>query len=180
MGDAANATTIGIEFDDGGDPGGVDRPDTQYEAGGRLLADVCQRWNIPLDERHVIPHRALRADKTCPGNLDIERLIGEARRPLVAVLLPARNEATRLPGWLDRIRPLADVVVALDDGSTDDTAAILEADPLVHSLLRNQRRETYAGWDDAANRQPAKYDGAGDLGGSAARNQTGRSKRKQE
>ena len=46
----------------------------------------------------------------------------------------------------------ADLVVALDDGSTDDTRAVLEAHPLVHTVLTNPRRDGYAGWDDAANR----------------------------
>ena len=53
---------------------------------------------------------------------------------------------------LDALRRFADAVVALDDGSTDGTAALLAQDPLVRVLLRNPLRETYAGWDDAANR----------------------------
>jgi len=44
------------------------------------------------------------------------------------------------------------VVVALDDGSTDDTAAVLGAHPLVATLLRNPVRPTYEGWDDLGNR----------------------------
>lgn len=47
----------------------------------------------------------------------------------------------------------ADLVVALDDGSTDDTAAQLSQHPLVAALIRNPPRPTFAGWDDAANRQ---------------------------
>lgn len=53
-------------------------------------------------------------------------------------------------------------MVALDDGSTDETARLLESDPLVRTLLRNPRRETYAGWDDAANRNRL-LDAAGKL-----------------
>ena len=48
---------------------------------------------------------------------------------------------------------MADLVIALDDGSTDATAEILEASPLVETVLRNPPRASYAGWDDAANRQ---------------------------
>jgi glycosyltransferase involved in cell wall biosynthesis len=47
----------------------------------------------------------------------------------------------------------ADVVVALDDGSTDETAAVLAAHPLVEVVISNPRREGYRGWDDRANRQ---------------------------
>jgi hypothetical protein len=67
-------------------------------------------------------------------------------------LLPARNCAADLPGYFASARQFADVVVALDDGSTDETPAMLEAEPLVHTVLRNPRRDSYAGWDDAANR----------------------------
>jgi glycosyltransferase involved in cell wall biosynthesis len=45
------------------------------------------------------------------------------------------------------------VVVALDDGSTDDTKARLAADPMVRVLLTNPVRDSYRGWDDSANRR---------------------------
>lgn len=67
-------------------------------------------------------------------------------------LLPARNAAADLPAHLASVARFADLVVALDDGSTDDTRAVLEAHPLVHTVLTNPRREGYAGWDDSANR----------------------------
>ncbi len=57
-----------------------------------------------------------------------------------------------LPGWFACVERFADVVVALDDGSTDDTAALLTAHPLVVRLLRNPVRPTYEGWDDLGNR----------------------------
>jgi glycosyltransferase involved in cell wall biosynthesis len=157
-----NLHTIGIEFEDGGAPLEVARTPAQYRAGAALLADVAARWDIPLGREHVLAHRELNPGKDCPGNLDLERLIAAARdssgpgrpdAPLLAVLLPARNAAADLPGWLESVGAFADTVVALDDGSTDDTAELLEASPLVETLLRNPVREGYAGWDDAANRQ---------------------------
>jgi glycosyltransferase involved in cell wall biosynthesis len=75
-----------------------------------------------------------------------------APRPEIACLLPARNAERDLPGWFDSVRRFADVVVALDDGSTDDTRHILQADPLVKVMLTNPRRDSYQGWDDAGNR----------------------------
>jgi glycosyltransferase involved in cell wall biosynthesis len=83
------------------------------------------------------------------GSADPRREDGGGR---VVALLPARNCAADLPGCLDSLRAVADAVVALDDGSTDQTRAVLEADPLVALVLQNPRREGYAGWDDAANR----------------------------
>jgi glycosyltransferase involved in cell wall biosynthesis len=64
-----------------------------------------------------------------------------------------RNSEADLPRWFASVREFADVVVALDDGSTDGTRALLEAESIVQTVLDNPRRETYAGWDDAANRQ---------------------------
>jgi len=67
-------------------------------------------------------------------------------------LLPARNCERDLPGYFESVARFADGIVALDDGSTDGTRAALEREPRVRTLLSNPRRETYAGWDDAANR----------------------------
>jgi len=73
-------------------------------------------------------------------------------RPLLVCLLPARNAAADLPGWFASVERFADAVIALDDGSTDETRAILASHPLVRILLTNPPRDSYAGWDDAANR----------------------------
>ncbi len=73
-------------------------------------------------------------------------------RPKLVVLLPARNAAADLPDWFASVERFADAVIALDDGSTDDTAALLDAHPLVKVLLTNPRRDTYEGWDDSGNR----------------------------
>jgi glycosyltransferase involved in cell wall biosynthesis len=67
-------------------------------------------------------------------------------------LLPVRNGAVDLPGYLESARRFVDGIVALDDGSTDGTLAILESDPLVVDILENPRRADYRGWDDSANR----------------------------
>lgn len=72
--------------------------------------------------------------------------------PTVVSLLPARNAAADLPSHLASVAQVADMVIALDDGSTDDTRAVLEAHPLVQRVLTNPRRDGYGGWDDAANR----------------------------
>ena len=70
----------------------------------------------------------------------------------VVALLPVRNGEEDLPHCLSSLEAIVDAIVALDDGSTDRTAEILEAHPKVKVLLRNERRETAAGWDDSLNR----------------------------
>jgi glycosyltransferase involved in cell wall biosynthesis len=72
--------------------------------------------------------------------------------PVLVCLLPVRNGEADLPGYFESVSRFADAIVALDDGSTDRTREILDASPLVKAVLANPRREDYAGWDDAANR----------------------------
>jgi N-acetyl-anhydromuramyl-L-alanine amidase AmpD len=33
----------------------------------RLVQQLAAKFNIALDEKHIIPHHSIRADKTCPG-----------------------------------------------------------------------------------------------------------------
>lgn len=70
----------------------------------------------------------------------------------IVCLLPVRNGEADLPGFFASVARFADAVVALDDGSTDGTRQSLDAHPLVKVVLDNPQRSTYAGWDDAANR----------------------------
>jgi N-acetylmuramoyl-L-alanine amidase len=77
--DDPNPYTIGIEFEDGGDPEGVERTEEQCATGARLIGEIARRWRIPLDRDHVIGHREIFDAKSCPGNLDLERLVDEAR-----------------------------------------------------------------------------------------------------
>lgn len=83
--------------------------------------------------------------------------------PLLACLLPARNAERDVPGYLAAAGEFADAVLALDDGSSDATAELLERSALVTRLRRNPPRESYAGWNDAANRQRL-LEAARDLG----------------
>src|SRR5713226_3636460 len=72
--------------------------------------------------------------------------------PQIVCLLPARNAAADLPGYLESAAGFCDAIVALDDGSADNTRDLLAACPLVQILLANPRREDYRAWDDGANR----------------------------
>lgn len=80
-------------------------------------------------------------------------MTAETNGHTLVCLLPVRNGARDLPGYLESAARFADAVVALDDGSTDETREILDRSPLVKIVLSNPRRESYHGWDDARNRQ---------------------------
>ncbi|MFQ5947398.1 MAG: glycosyltransferase [Acidimicrobiia bacterium] len=70
----------------------------------------------------------------------------------VVCLLPARNGAADLPGYLASAAHFCDAIVALDDGSTDDSLDVLQGSPLVKVLRTNPPRAGYGGWDDEVNR----------------------------
>jgi glycosyltransferase involved in cell wall biosynthesis len=70
----------------------------------------------------------------------------------IVCLLPVRNGASDLPGYFSSVARFADAVVALDDGSSDETRAMLEREPLVARLLTNPVRADYRDWNDSANR----------------------------
>ncbi len=76
----------------------------------------------------------------------------QTQSPLLVCLLPVRNAEEDLPGFLTNAATFCDAIVALDDGSTDRSKAILESHPLVKVLLENPVREDYRAWHDAENR----------------------------
>jgi len=68
-------------------------------------------------------------------------------------LLPVRNGGRHLAEYFENVRQFAYGIVALDDGSTDQTADLLQSESLVLEVLFNPRRESYEGWNDSENRQ---------------------------
>jgi N-acetylmuramoyl-L-alanine amidase len=56
--------------------GNSDLTDAQRIASAELIADIISRWpKIKLDREHIIGHREIYAKKTCPGKIDIDKLI---------------------------------------------------------------------------------------------------------
>ncbi|WP_372482438.1 N-acetylmuramoyl-L-alanine amidase [Streptomyces bambusae] len=78
-----NERSVGIEH-----VGFVDRPQdftaALYEASARLAADVCRRYGIPADRRHIVGHSEVPgADHTDPGpHWDWDRYLELIRRRL--------------------------------------------------------------------------------------------------
>jgi N-acetylmuramoyl-L-alanine amidase len=83
-----NAYTIGIEHEGRADDGAADAwPDAQYEASAELIAEVAGRWGIMIDENHLVLHREIRGDKTCPGpNFDRGRMIELVKAKMAAAI----------------------------------------------------------------------------------------------
>ena len=73
-----------------------------------------------------------------------------ARRPIrLLALLAARNEMCHLPGFVANVAPHVDGIVALDDGSSDDSADYLASRPEVLKVLRVPRDRPE--WDEVGN-----------------------------
>lgn len=69
-----NFYTIGIEHEGFPDD---EWPAAQYDASRVLIAEIRMRFSaITADRDHIIMHREIRADKSCPGfKVDMQRLI---------------------------------------------------------------------------------------------------------
>lgn len=91
----SNRTTISIEHE-----GGPNIPitDATYKTSAQLIADICKRYNIPLNREHIKGHKEVSDKATaCPGALDIDRLIREAGFQQEMVTIPLKElDAIRL------------------------------------------------------------------------------------
>ena len=51
----------------------------QYKASATLVKFLAEKWGIPLDTTHVIKHREITGYKTCPGLLNVDKVLQMAR-----------------------------------------------------------------------------------------------------
>lgn len=73
-----NFYTIGIEHEG---TGNSEWTDAMYESSSSLIAEIVQRWNIPIDRDHIIGHHEIYSLKTCPGfKVDLNKLIDLSRK----------------------------------------------------------------------------------------------------
>jgi len=78
------------------------------------------------------------------------RLWRRSPKKRILALLVFRDEMRFLPGWFESVQSLVDGVVALDDGSADGSAELVERRPEVLELIRLPRRPAEE-WNDAEN-----------------------------
>lgn len=75
-----NSHTIGIEHQNStGAPDWKVSAENQ-EKSAQLVAEICQRRNIPIDRNHIVRHREMPNCQTaCSGGLDIEWIVKRAK-----------------------------------------------------------------------------------------------------
>jgi N-acetyl-anhydromuramyl-L-alanine amidase AmpD len=73
-----NTYLISIECADNGNPAGADRS-LQLPTIIKLVQAIASRNHISIDADHICGHHQIRADKTCPGNLDVNYIIKQAQ-----------------------------------------------------------------------------------------------------
>ena len=66
-----NQRSIGIEHDATLEH---EASEQTYQTSGKLVADICKRYAIPIDDFHIIPHKQVTATQ-CPGTIDIQKIM---------------------------------------------------------------------------------------------------------
>ncbi len=61
----------------------------------RLVADICKRYGIPLDRKHVLGHNEVTAT-ACPGGLDVDEVVRLAKKGGTSVAKPTYYKAKGL------------------------------------------------------------------------------------
>ncbi|TWS99286.1 N-acetylmuramoyl-L-alanine amidase [Streptococcus cuniculipharyngis] len=73
-----NQRSIGIEhLNNSGAPNWTISEAT-YRNSAKLIADICQRYGIPIDRNHIVPHQSISAT-ACPGDIDLDKLVRMAQ-----------------------------------------------------------------------------------------------------
>jgi glycosyltransferase involved in cell wall biosynthesis len=115
-------------------------PDNRWQAiGYRYLTDatglVCRR----------VPEAAMYRPRASGSEID-------PRPPGLIALLAFHNEAAYLPGYLDNVGPHVDGIIALDDGSTDESPDLVRSHPKLLELLVNPARTPHV-WNEPDNQR---------------------------
>ena len=107
-----------------------DPTEAYYKSVVELVKDISRRYNIPIDEQHIIPHRWIRADKTCPGRISVGKIISMCnepiKTPISAPTIPAFTTANievnpplvSIPAWMENLIYRTKVKLGFADDKT--------------------------------------------------------------
>lgn len=71
-----NDWTVSIEHEGFGT---ADITPTQYQTTSLICKYLHDKWGIPLDRTHVFGHREVFSKKTCPGLINVDKIVQQAR-----------------------------------------------------------------------------------------------------
>ena len=72
---AINQASIGIEHSASPERNASEQT---YITSAQLVREICERYNIPIDSEHIVPHNKYKATQ-CPGSIDLTKIINLAR-----------------------------------------------------------------------------------------------------
>lgn len=97
-----NEKSIGIEHIDNGATVKL-HTDAQYTTSIKLVRDICDFYQIPIDTVHIVPHSSIVAT-ACPNGLDVNRIIDGAKN-LGSAPASVMNDQTKISkellGWTE-------------------------------------------------------------------------------
>jgi N-acetylmuramoyl-L-alanine amidase len=70
-------------------------PEAQNASLQALIKLLATTHGIKLDRQHIIGHKEIRGDKTCPGTINMDRLVGELAAPVVDPAMVNKEEMKR-------------------------------------------------------------------------------------
>lgn len=86
----SNQESITIEHEDKGDYNGPRTPEL-YATSAKLVKDICNFYNLPIDREHIKKHSEVSDKPTaCPDSLDLDKIIALAngQEPASSILVP--------------------------------------------------------------------------------------------
>lgn len=103
-----------------------------------------------------LPRKCREMLKNQPGK-GIRKIAGRMRSAFrhktICLVTCVYNEERNLPEYLRHIEPYVDCIVMLDDGSTDNTKAILRSSPKLRCLIERPEKTEIDTWSETSNRE---------------------------
>ena len=62
--------------------GHLDIPESQYQLNAELVKNICKRYAWEINRYRIIGHREIRNDKTCPGKINIDKIIASIKKTI--------------------------------------------------------------------------------------------------
>jgi N-acetylmuramoyl-L-alanine amidase len=119
----SNLRSVTIEHADDSKPH-APRPEILYQVSARLVREICQRYDIPIDRQHILRHHECNGGiaTECPAGLDVDRIVKMAAsqedevtpEELRQAVRDVLNEATA-PGQLTGAATLQATLVKVED-----------------------------------------------------------------